>query len=557
MLKFSVWQKWIYNSIKNHLLNLFLIIVLEILLSLSGISFAIISKNLIDNAVLRNKNLLFLNFIFLSMYIVLSISLSAFLSIKCVNVYELIKNDMQKKFVEKLLQLEWREYSKYHSGDILTRITRDIENVADTLVYTIPQIISFGFKVTAAFITLFYFAHMLALIAVFIAPIFLVFSHIWGRKYKKLHTKLQESESKLTSLIEDLLQNIIIIKAYCVETATINKLQRFQSNRSSFSMLRNKMSSISSAVISLGFWVGYFLAFMWGVFGIYAGTATFGTMTVFLQLVEQIQSPLVGLAYSYPKILASIASVERLIEFKNLNLEKRIEAPKSKHLIGVKFEEVSFSYNDKLTVLNSVSFEIKPGEKIALVGTSGEGKTTIIRLILALVSPQSGNIFFTDKNGKIALASADSRKYISYVPQGNTLFSGTLRENLQLAKSGASEEEIYESLKKSCAMDFVKELPEGIDTEIGEKGVGLSEGQAQRIAIARALLNDSPILILDEATSALDVDTEKKILDSLSALAPNTTCIVVTHRQSALRICDRIFKLEKGTFLDCREESNE
>ena len=544
MKRLEQWKKWIYISIKPYILSLFLIVALGILLSISGVSFAVISKNLIDTAISKDKYLLIENLCIFVFLMILNILLEAAISILSAKTSELISNDMQQKLFKKLLNIEWLDFSKYHSADILTRMTSDVGNISNALAYEVPEILAFIVRVIAAFCTLFFFEPTLAILAFFLSPVFLLFSRLWGRKYKNIHVKAQEAESDFRSFMQERLQNIIIVKSFCVEKETVERVKKLQTIRLGWALSRNKMSSMSSAILSLGYWIGFFLAFLWGIFGIYNGRSTFGTMTAFLQLVEQIQVPLVGLAYSYPRIVAAIASTGRLMEFDKLKYENRSFSEVMWNKVGIKFENVSFSYNN--LVLNNVSFQIKPGEKVALIGTSGEGKTTLIRLILSLVSPQKGNIYFEDTMGEKLLVSVDSRKLISYVPQGNTLFSGTILENLQLAKADAEEGKLLEVLKMADALDFVNELVDGINTRIGENGLGLSEGQAQRIAIARAFLHEAPILILDEATSALDIDTEAKILRSLSSSSKELTCILITHRLSAAKICDRALKIEDG-----------
>jgi ABC-type multidrug transport system fused ATPase/permease subunit len=314
---------------------------------------------------------------------------------------------------------------------------------------------------------------------------------------------------------------------------------------------KSRISSAANGVLNLGYWAGYFLALGWGILKLSAGAASFGTLTAFLQLVGQIQGPFIGLAYTYPKIISAMASAGRLMELENIRVEDTGENTPSWSAAGIKFSHVSFSYENEKEVLKDVSFQIPRGRTAALVGPSGHGKTTIVRLLLSFIKPERGRVCFMGPGGDEITAGPSTRSMISYVPQGNTLFSGTIAENLLWGYPEASAEDMREALERACALEFVEGLPDGINTVIGEKGLGLSEGQAQRLAIARALIRKAPVLILDEATSALDIDTEGKILKSVAALDPSPACLIITHRATALEICSRVFRIEDGHLAEC------
>jgi ATP-binding cassette subfamily C protein len=310
-------------------------------------------------------------------------------------------------------------------------------------------------------------------------------------------------------------------------------------------------------MISLGYWGSYFLVFCWGSSSLSRGATTFGTLTALLQLTSNIQAPLSGLASSFSQFITSFASVERLMDIENLSLENYKLAPTYSMLenitsASIEFKNINFGYTKNTTILKNISLNISSGEIVAIVGTSGEGKTTFIKLLLSLLDDYKGSIHIISNN-KIINVSPETRNLIAYVPQGNTLFSGSIADNLRNGDPSATEKEIESALKSACAWNFITKLQHKTNTIIGERGVGLSEGQAQRIAIARAFLRKKPILILDEATSALDVNTETQILKSIKNLDYSPTCIIITHRPSALSICNRVFRLENGNISEVHD----
>lgn len=557
---------WIAAKLKPFLGPVILIITIDSLTSLASVAIAIVSKNIIDYA---TKNSLGIAAQYAAMFagiILFRMLASAFLSIYSTNVQERFSNSLRQGIFSKLINMEWLQVSKYHSGDLLTRLTSDIGTVSGGSISIMSQIISLGVQLTAAFIALMYYDPRLAFFAFALAPVTVVFSRFYGKRIKKYHLKMQETESKYRSHIQENLQNLLVLKTFNMEENSIDKVKELQEERLHWVTERSKTGAAANTILSLGYWTGYFLAFGWGAIKLANKTATFGIMTAFLQLVNQIQSPFIALTRTLPQIIASLASAGRLIELENLNTEIKgveVEVPAS---AGIRFKRVCFDYNDDTgndndngngdsenggegMLLDNISMDVFPGDIIALVGTSGEGKTTIIRLLLALLKPTEGEILCFDPNDNEYKISSATRKWFTYVPQGNTLFSGTIEESLKSGAAEASTEEMEEALRAACAMDFVEKLPDGIKTQIGEKAYGLSEGQAQRIAIARALLRKAPIIILDEATSALDISLEERIIQELRNLKPVRTCIMITHRRTSLGICNRVYKLKEGKLI--------
>jgi ABC-type multidrug transport system fused ATPase/permease subunit len=548
--------KWMAGQTRPYLISLIAMIVFSSLLSLCRVGMAIASKELIDAAVLGFwQTTMVAGGCFIAIIIV-QIGLQAITSTLTVRTCETMSGNLRYKLFLHLTGVEWVELSKYHSGDILTRMTSDIGVVVDGIMDDLPEIISLFVGLIAAFITLLIYDPILALFAFLLGPVAIGMSYVIGSRYMMIHMKAQESESKYRSYMQECLEHMLILKAFCYEKESGKQIKKLQGDKIHWALQRNRTSVITNALIAGGYWISYFIAFGWGAFRLYKGSATFGTLTAFLQLIEQVQSPFLGLASTIPQVMATVGSAERLMEFEKLPLERTGYFETAYEVERISMNNVSFEYVENSPVLKDITAEILQGEIIGIIGASGEGKTTLIHLIMSLLQPGAGEINLHNGYKKSTIANASIRSLISYVPQGNTLFSGTISENLQIGSSQATKEEQIESLRGADAWDFVEKLPDQLNTVIGERGVGLSEGQAQRIAIARALLRNTPILILDEATSALDIDTEQRVLQTIVALSPKRTCIIITHRPSILNICQRVWKLNNGKLAELSDNVN-
>jgi|LSQX01.2.fsa_nt_gb ABC-type multidrug transport system fused ATPase/permease subunit len=546
--------RWLAASIRPYLGALILIIAVESLAAIASVLMAVASKNLVDSAIYDGLKSAGPNIaLFVSVILFMQIS-RAFLTVYTARVHERYSNDMRQGIFAKLINIEWAQVSRYHSGDLLTRLTSDINSVTNGSISVLPQIISLGVQLTAAFVTLMVYDKSLAILAFVLAPFTILVSRFYGRRLGKMHIQIQETESTYRSQMQEYLQNLLVIKTFNLEENSKKKIGELQKEKLELVTKRSKAGVMASTIMSIGYWLGYGSAFGWGIVKVARGTATYGTMTAFLQLVNQVQAPFMGLSRMLPQIIAALASAGRLIELERLNTEVTDELLETPGSVGIKFENVSFSYEDDEVVLNNISMEALPGEIVAIIGSSGEGKTTIIRLMLALLKPDAGSIYcFNERDEKSEITCA-TRSWFSYVPQGNTLLSGTIADNLRTGEQEASESEMKEALKAACALEFVEKLPDGINTVIGEKAYGLSEGQAQRIAIARAYLRKAPIIILDEATSALDIELEEKVLQSIQGIGNARTCIMITHRMTALNSCSKVFRLREG-FLEQEREN--
>ena len=553
--EFFIKIKWILSHAKPVIPFLIFTTVISSASSLISVYNTLISKSLIDNAIGGNTSQV-IKYLIIMISITLGMMLlNPITSLLSTHASTKLNQNIQNKMFEHIEYSSWLEQSKFHSVSLLTRITSDVATISSTLLSTIPNIISILVTLLASFSTLIYLAPSIAIIAIFIGPFLVLVSRYFSKKLKDLYKKAQEEDVKYRAFIQESVQNIMIVKTFCMEKINMDRLIQIQNNKYNIAMKNTKLSAMTGLAMSLCSNLAYFTIFCWGALNISTGVTTYGTFTAMLQLYGKVQSPFSSLASMFPGLISTIAAAERLMELEEIPLEKSSE----KEVIDfinpeITFEDVSFEYKKGIKIINDINLTIPYGETIAFVGPSGEGKTTLIRLILALINPSSGKVYLKENNKKDSF-NRDYRNLISYVPQGNTLFSGTIEDNLRYGNFEATEEEIYEALKNACALDFVNELEDGIKTVIGEKATGISEGQAQRLAIARSFLRKKPILILDEATSALDPETEVSVLKSVKSLPHKPTCIIITHRPSALNICHRIIRLEKGHLKQVSKES--
>jgi ABC-type multidrug transport system fused ATPase/permease subunit len=527
--------KWVLKNSKEYRWRIILMLFINLFFSIASLVTVILSKSIIDNATMGKD---FSTIIIIYIIVMLATLLfHAGSSLISAVINEKVSFGIRKSVYDKVIRTSWQSINKYHSGDIVTRLSSDAGNIADAIVTTLPSIITLIVELILVFFTLFSYSPFLAFLGLTVAPVAVIVSWLFARKLKVLQKKVQESESAYHSFLQESLANLLIIKAFANEDESVEKLAQLRANRFYWVFKRSKAGLYGTTTISLAFHIGYLSAFTFGAIQISKAAITYGTMSVFLALINRVQSPIIGLSQQLPKVIAMFTSAERIIELSDMPAEKKLDTNIDTTRLGVYANGLTFGYDEKETVLENVSFKINPGESTAVIGESGIGKTTLIRLVLSFVEPSAGSItFFNDKSEELP-ASAGIREYISYVPQGNTLFSGTIKDNILIGRTDAADEDIKEALKLASAWDFVEDLPEGINTRIGEKGLGLSEGQAQRIAIARAIIRKAPFMIFDEATSALDEGTEQKVIHGLEQLSPRPSCLIITHRKSILKYC--------------------
>lgn len=453
------------------------------------------------------------------------------------------QNRMQQKMLDRILRSEWQGRERLHSGDVINRLEKDVGNVVVFLTETIPSTVSTLALFLGAFFYLFSMDKLLSVVIIVMLPIFILFSKLYINRMRFLTREVRDSDSKVQSVLQETVQNRMIIKTLESDSMMVDKLENTQSELRQKVVKRTAFSVFSNLILNFGFALGYLIAFLWSAMRMSAGTLTFGGMTAFLQLVNKIQGPARSLTRLVPQFVSVFTAAERLMELEENPLEEQgdpllMEAP-----CGIRFNDVSFAYEkEEGLVINHLSFDFKPGSCTAILGETGAGKTTLVRMILALIRPQGGEVAIY--NGKdSATLSPRHRCNLVYVPQGNTLLSGTIRENLRLGRVTATDEEMGNALQLACA-DFVKDLPQGLDSPCSESGGGLSEGQAQRIAIARALLREGSVMLFDEATSALDPETERRLLQNILA-NHDKTIIFITHRPAVVDYCDQVLHVEK------------
>lgn len=454
------------------------------------------------------------------------------------------QNRMQRKMLGRILHSEWQGRDSMHSGDVLNRLEQDVSVVVNFVAETLPNAVSVAALFAGAFFYLFSMDHSLAMIIVVLCPLFLILSKLYMGRMRQLSREVRESDSIVQSLLQESVQNRMLVKTLESEDVVVDRLDSQHRALQEKVVRRTRFSVFSNLIVNLGFALGYLVAFAWSALRMSAGSLTFGGMTAFLQLVNKIQNPARNLMRLAPQFVQVFTAAERLMLFEDVPLEQDGEPKELKGACGIKLENVSYAYADEpdAPVISNLSFDFKPGTCTAIVGETGAGKTTLLRMILSLIRPNDGHIYIYNKVEKVEVSPL-TRCNIIYVPQGNTLLSGSIRDNLLLGNTEATEEQMFEALENACA-DFVRDLPQGLDTVCSEKGGGLSEGQAQRICIARALLRDCSMMILDEATSALDPVTEKKLLENLLK-SDSHTVIFITHRPAVLEYCDASLKIEK------------
>ena len=530
---------------KPQRLNIFIMCMLNVILAGIGLGTTLATKGIIDGATAHNREEV--QYYALALVLGVIISRGSYLLLGLMNVKTgniLLKN-MRNMFLHKLLKKQYETLDGVHSGELVNRMFSDITIVKDG-VMEIPADLAnmtVGF-IGASLILISIDWKFIVLIAVG-SLLGLALIILFRKPLKNRHRKVQEAEGKLHSILQEALENIRLIKASGLEKKIEQQTEEKQ-NRFFYAQLNKGYFSVYMGNgINMAFQASWLICMLWGCYGLYTKNLTYGMLAALIQLISQIQGPIANAAGMVSRIYGMLSSAERLEEILDLPEEAEIveQFGEDEKFMAIQVQDLTFSYkSDGAVVLHDLNLNIEAGDFVAVTGVSGSGKSTLFQLLLGIYKPDAGsvNFLFRTKSGETRRKNAtrNTRKLFAYVPQGNTLFSGTLRDNLCMFTEQATDEEIMEAAYIACIDEFIRELKEGLDTLIGERGMGLSEGQAQRIAVARALLSDAPVLLLDESTSALDERTEAELLKKINCLK-NKTCLIVTHRRAALDICNR------------------
>lgn len=472
-----------------------------------------------------------------------------------------INNDIQADIFDKIIDADYMAINQYSNGDVLNRFTNDIGTVSGNAISWLPSIVIALYQFFASFFVILHYDTTMAWIAFASAPFILLVSRFVIKKQREYGKKMREMSSEVMTFEVETFYNFDTIKSFGIADQYSGKLRWWQRKFRDISLDFNLFSIKTNIYMSIVGMMVQFLAFFYCLYLLWTHAITYGTMTLFMQQRSALSGSFKSVLSIIPSFLTSSISAHRIRELVELKKESHIPASSELDAFAadgftVKMRNAHFAYVENKHVITNSEFIAQPGEIVALVGPSGEGKTTLIRLILGLIYPQSGETVIQSSNGQEIPMNADTRHLFAYVPQGNTILSGTIAENMRMAKENATDEEIVEALKMACAWEFVEKLPDTFNQKIGEKGRGFSEGQTQRIAIARAILRDAPILLLDEATSALDVATERKVLKNIIQQRPNKTCIVTTHRPTVLNMCQRVYRVMNTQVTALSEEES-
>lgn len=541
---------WIIRNSRPQLRNIILIVIFYAILALIGVFTALIARGVVDSAVAGSMD----GVIFYGCMYGGVLLFQLLLRVVSRNIYFYIGAKLtmhyRRKIFDTIIRKEYFQVSSYHSGELLNRLTNDVGVVADAIVSILPSLSFMITKLIGALSVLMAIDWRFTLIFVAGAAVLIVVSQIFRKKMKNLHKKVQQTEGAVRSFMQEIISGLLMVKVFGAEDKVDERVQELQTENYKIKVRRNLISIIANTSFSFIFSAGYLYGLLWGAVNIVAGAVTYGTLTAILSLISQIQSPVAEISSFLPQYYGALASAERLMELEKIPDEPDINennidtAALYENLQSIEFDNISFKYNRDV-VLKNTSLSIQKGDFAVIMGISGIGKSTLTKLLMGVYPVNTGSIYLVRKDGAHIPVDKNIRGLYAYVPQGNFLLSGTIKENISFVCPDASDEDIMRAAQISCADDFIRELPDGLNTVIGERGQGLSEGQVQRIAIARAILTDAPVLILDEATSALDEETEKRLLQNIKGLN-HKTCIIVSHKKAAESVCNRHLRIAGG-----------
>lgn len=553
---------WIYQYVKKYWMQIIIYTILGLIGTIFGLAGSVVSKNLIDAVTGFNTESIGWA---AALYVGLGVS-QIFMNVIAGKISLLIQtkvsNEIRADIFDQVMCTDWEAMSDYSTGDLLVRISGDTGMISGSVLSFIPTAVTTLTGFIGAFAIVCYHDPIMALIALGGAPITVLTSKYRLTKMQEFQKETQKMSSKKMAFDQETFQNIQSIKAFGLISQFSQKMKQIQADALDLALRQYKYQSWSGIIMSLtGLAVSY-ACFGFAIYRLWQGEITFGTMTLFLSMASSLRGSFGAVVKLVPTAVRAAISAERVIEIISLPEESYEEVDEAKKIrqksqtagAYFKMQNVDFTYKDGRVVYKKASMEANPGEIIALIGPSGQGKTTTLRLALGLIKAQQGILQVGNPEGKKLEISPSTRCLFSYVPQGNTMFHGSIADNLRFVKPEATDEELQEVLEAAHAWSFVSKLEKSMNTMVGERGLGFSEGQNQRLSIARALLADAPILLLDEATSALDVATERKVLKNIMKKDPNRTIIVTAHRPSVFSMCSRVYKIENETVQEVDEQ---
>ena len=547
---------WMWQYVRKYRLSTLFYILTGLLGTAFSLCGSLVSKQLIDAVTGRQTEGLLGMAVLLTGLSLGSIISSAVVSRISAKISVVIQNEMRAELFDKILYTRWEALQIYSTGDLLNRLNSDMGIVAGNVISWLPGLVTKGAQFLGTLAIILYYDSTLAVFALITAPVTVLLSRTLMKRMREYNKEMRQISSDIMAFQNDSFQNLQTLKAFGLMESFSEKMKKGQETYRETMMAYNKFRIFVSSYMSVAGMAVSYLCFGWSIYRLWGGYITIGTMAIFIQLASRLSSVFNNLIQMVPSLISATTSAGRLMavsamEKESLEDEEAELLKTYKGKLTVELKDVTAAYPDGGVVFEHCDFHAVSGEIVAIVGPSGEGKTTLIRLLLGMLAASEGKTQICWGNSDCCCLSAATRHCFSYVPQGNTMFMGSIADNLRLVKPDANEQEMQDALEAACAWDFVKELPNGIHYHIGERGTGLSEGQAQRIAIARAILRDAPILLLDEATSALDMDTESRVLKHIIKSTPQRLCIVTTHRPSVLSMCDRVYEV-KGNRLSLK-----
>lgn len=532
--------KWLIKSAKPVLWQIFLLAFLGVLISYISVRFALASRDLLDSAT-GGTGKSFADCVrSIVLLLAADISVQSIYNILSVRLEVLYRNRLRRGAFADVMVSDLSALNEYHSGELINRLTKDIRVLSANIIDLIPSVVILVSGVAMSFWALFKLDSTLAVLCIALGPVILVSSFFYGRRVKSLHKDCLKSDGKILSFMQEVIQNLLIIKAFRKEKQFDSGISDLQSDNYRLNMKVGYASLIVNVLYFVALTAAYYFAVAWCAYRIHLGVMTVGSFAAIIQLVGSVQTPFKEISGSLTKFFATCASAERIMDMEKLPRDKE-DTLHMEDVTGIEFKGVDFSYESE-KVFENASFRINKGDIVAVTGGSGIGKSTLFKLLLGIYTPQKGSAYIYNKEEKVS-AGANTRSAFCYVPQGNMIISGTIGQNITFFDSSPDMARARDAAERACILDYIDTLPEGMDTAIGENGLGLSEGQAQRLAIARAIYADMPVILLDEATSALDDKTESRILDNIKGMQ-DKTCMIITHRPAALDIANKRLHIE-------------